>query len=109
MEIYTAAVVVILVVALIMLALKVKEMSEIFDRHYEKTHVRIKWVQEDVDKLRKDFTNFLEVIAEVFETIGKEFGKGFKEVRVVSLGEYGEEEIITQFELIDLPKVKKNK
>ena len=63
----------------------------------------------EIDRVETMLTDSFGVNAQVFDAIAKELGKGFKKTRVVQdAGGWGEK-IVTKFELVDLPKVKKTK
>lgn len=64
------------------------------------------------DKLdRKDLfvKHSLDVNAQAFELIAKQLGKEFKKTRVIETDRFGNEKIVSKFELVNLQKVKKTK
>ena len=58
---------------------------------------------------RKNVKDSFGVNAEVFNTIAKEFRKQFEKKRVLENPDGWDEKIVTKFELVALPKVKKTK
>lgn len=63
----------------------------------------------EIDRVEKMLTDSFGVNAQVFDALAKELGKGFTKTRVIKDAGRWDEKIVTKFELVDLPKVKKTK
>jgi hypothetical protein len=64
--------------------------------------------REEIARLEKMLVDSINLNTEVFDVIAKELGKQLKKTRIVTSDGW-REKIVTKFELVDLPKVKKTK
>lgn len=81
--------------------------ERVFDLEREK--ILREQLSRELEYFEKTLKNMKEVNAQVFELITKQLGKEFKKTRVIETDRFGNETIVSKFELVDLQKAKKTK